>query len=165
MIDVSFSRIDVYLWAAIGLLAILGLVNLLVLWRLKAHYRRLRIFETLFADYPGAGMEKVLEEIRQMGLENLNGLKELQERVTAIEKRLSVIPSILRVKRYKAFPDVGGDLSFSLAILSEQGDGAVITGLHGRENSMVWVKPVQGLSSPYPLSEEERSLLSSVRDG
>ena len=164
MLDVSSLNIDTYLWAAVGSVAILGLANLLILCRLRSHYRRLKIFETLFRDSPASGLGDVLEEIRQIGLDNLKGLRQLEERVAAVEKQLPSMPSILRVKRYKAFPDVGGDLSFSLALLSEQGDGAVITGLHTRESSMVWVKPVHGFSSPYPLSEEEQELIRSARD-
>ena len=47
-------------------------------------------------------------------------------------------------------------MSFSLAILSEQEEGIVLTGLHNRESSYVYAKPLKDGQSKYPLSPEEK---------
>ncbi|ADI03109.1 MAG TPA: DUF4446 family protein [Syntrophothermus lipocalidus] len=163
--------LDAYHWLnsqslsiAAALFALLILVNIITLWQVRAYRRRVRVFETLFKDYCGPGIEDVLEEIRRLEHENRRQIHRLEERVESIEGRLPAMLSTLRVIRYKAFPEVGGDLSFSLALLSERGDGAVITGLHGREYSMVWAKPVQAFSSSYQLSEEEQAVLRMAQN-
>jgi hypothetical protein len=50
---------------------------------------------------------------------------------------------------------MGGDLSFSLALLDKNGDGIVLTGLFSRNSSSVYAKPITDGSSTYPLSQEE----------
>ena len=57
--------------------------------------------------------------------------------------------------RYDAFDDMGGRLSFSIALLDEHGDGTVITAMNGRVQTRTYAKPVTGGTSPHNLSEEE----------
>ncbi len=57
--------------------------------------------------------------------------------------------------RFDAFEDMGGRLSFSLALLDESGDGVVLTSINGRQDTRVYAKPVTGASSEHNLSEEE----------
>ena len=40
--------------------------------------------------------------------------------------------------RYDAFEDVGGRLSFSCALLNDEGDGVVVTSINGRQDTRVY---------------------------
>ena len=51
-------------------------------------------------------------------------------------------------------------MSFSLAILSEEEEGIVLTGLHNRESSYVYAKPLKDGQSKYPLSPEEKEAVT-----
>jgi uncharacterized protein YoxC len=64
--------------------------------------------------------------------------------------------------RYKAFEDVGSDLSFSIAFLDEKNDGVVLTGIYGRMESTTYAKPIDKGISRYDLSEEELQALSEA---
>jgi ABC-type proline/glycine betaine transport system substrate-binding protein len=61
--------------------------------------------------------------------------------------------------RYKAFEDVGSDLSFSIALLDDNSDGVIITGIYGRNDSTTYAKPIDKGISRYDLSEEEQHVL------
>jgi hypothetical protein len=77
---------------------------------------------------------------------------------------LSTALTHVGVVRYDAFSDVGGRLSFSAALLTEKGDGIVISSINGREASRVYAKPVEERSSTYSLSqEEEQAIAQAVR--
>src|SRR5690606_37083723 len=43
--------------------------------------------------------------------------------------------------RYDAFDDMGGRLSFSMALLDEHGDGSLITAMNGRVQTRTYAKP------------------------
>ena len=45
--------------------------------------------------------------------------------------------------RYDAFEDMGGQLSFSAAILDDHGDGLVITSINGRTETRTYAKPIK----------------------
>ncbi|MEE8599980.1 DUF4446 family protein [Euzebya tangerina] len=67
--------------------------------------------------------------------------------------------------RYDAFDDMGGRLSFSIALLDEHGDGSVITAMNGRVQTRTYAKPVTGGSSSHNLSEEEVQAIAQAMDG
>lgn len=64
--------------------------------------------------------------------------------------------------RYNPFSEVGGDQSFSLALLDGNNDGFVITSLYAREANRVYGKPIKNGQSEYSLSEEEKKALKEA---
>lgn len=71
----------------------------------------------------------------------------------------------LAVVRYDAFGDMGGHLSWSLALLDDEGDGVVLTAIHGRADTRTYAKNVQRWSSSTQLSPEETEAVSLARRG
>ncbi len=67
--------------------------------------------------------------------------------------------------RYDAFDDMGGRLSFSLALLDEHGDGSVVSAMNGREQTRTYAKPVTGGTSPHNLSAEELEAITLALAG
>ena len=67
------------------------------------------------------------------------------------------------VIRYDAFGDMGGKLSFSMALLDEQDTGCVVSALVGRQQTRVYGKPVSRGTSTYELSEEERQAIKQAK--
>jgi hypothetical protein len=61
--------------------------------------------------------------------------------------------------RYDAFEDVGGRLSFSCALLDDQGSGVVLTSINGRQETRVYAKPVTLGTSSHNLSLEEEEAI------
>ena len=61
--------------------------------------------------------------------------------------------------RYDAFEDVGGRLSFSCALLDDQGNGVVLTSINGRQETRVYAKPVNQGASSHNLSIEEEEAI------
>ena len=66
------------------------------------------------------------------------------------------------VVRFKAFEDIGSDLSFSVAILDSFNDGVIITGIYSRHDSTTYAKPIDKGISRYDLSEEEIHVLNEA---
>ena len=61
----------------------------------------------------------------------------------------------LAVVRYDAFGDMGGHLSWSLALLDDRGDGVVVSSIHGRSDARTYAKGVKAGESDHSLSPEE----------
>jgi hypothetical protein len=99
-------------------------------------------------------------------LDDIEGLFTKCDQLASVDRKnralLSTTLAQVGVVRYDAFPDVGGRLSFSAALLTEKGDGIVITSINGREGSRVYAKPVADRSSTYSLSEEEEQAIAQA---
>ena len=65
--------------------------------------------------------------------------------------------------RYNPYEDSGGDQSFTVALLDENGSGIVLTSLHARSGTRVFAKPIEGgKSSKYKLSREEEEVIKKA---
>jgi len=64
--------------------------------------------------------------------------------------------------RFDAFEDAGGAQSFAVALLDDAGDGLVLTSLHSRPTTRLYVKAIRAGTADAPLSEEEeRAMLEA----
>jgi hypothetical protein len=87
----------------------------------------------------------------------------LRQEVAALRGEAANALKHLAVVRYDAFGDMGGHLSWSLALLDDHGDGAVLTSIHGRNEARAYAKSVTGWSCDQPLSPEEEEAISHAR--
>ena len=109
---------------------------------------------------------KNLEEALNDNLDNIEkALVKSQEAIDEcknISEELKGCVNKVAIMRYKAFEDVGSDLSFSIAILDSYNDGVIITGIYSRHDSTTYAKPIDKGISRYDLSEEELHVLNEA---
>jgi hypothetical protein len=60
---------------------------------------------------------------------------------------------------------MGGRMSFSAALLDDNGDGVIISSINGRTETRTYAKLVRGLTSESNLSDEEREAIAVAVDG
>jgi hypothetical protein len=63
------------------------------------------------------------------------------------------------IVKYDAFPDVGGKLSFALAMLDDGNSGFVLNTIHSREGCYTYVKEIVKGESYIVLGQEEKEAL------
>ncbi|NEW07277.1 DUF4446 family protein [Paenibacillus sp. SYP-B3998] len=83
-------------------------------------------------------------------------------KVHAIREAMTKMKSKVGIHRYNAFAEGGSDMSFTIAILDEHQDGVVMTGIHSREQTYIYAKPVQKAQSTYTLSPEEKEAINQT---
>jgi len=87
----------------------------------------------------------------------------LRQEVAALKAENAEALRHVAVIRYDAFTDTGGQLSWSLALLDDNGSGVVLTSIQGRNESRTYAKNVTGWSSETQLSPEEDDAISHAR--
>jgi Protein of unknown function (DUF4446) len=71
----------------------------------------------------------------------------------------------LSVVRYDAFGDMGGRLSWSLALVDDSGNGVVLTSIHGRSEARTYAKTVTAWACEQATSREEDEAVSLAKAG
>lgn len=62
--------------------------------------------------------------------------------------------------RFNPFKDIGGDQSFSLALLNGKNNGFTISSLYSKESARIYCKAIiDGKSEKHPLTEEEKKAI------
>lgn len=87
----------------------------------------------------------------------------LRREVAALRAEAAGALRHLAVVRYDAFDEMGGLLSWSLALLDDAGDGVVLTSIRGRNEARTYAKSVAGWSSDQELSPEEDEAVAHAR--
>jgi len=100
-------------------------------------------------------------DISSLGAE----LKDTNQRQNQIRNQLKGAIQRVSIVRFDAFSDVGGKLSFAVAILNENGDGVVISTINGRQESRSYAKQVKAGESPHALSREEKEAIAKAMGG
>ena len=92
--------------------------------------------------------------------EDVHGLR---QEVAALQAESADALRHLSVVRYDAFGDVGGHLSWSLALLDDAGHGVVLTSIHGRSEARTYAKSIAAWSCEQQLSPEESEAIEHAR--
>lgn len=87
----------------------------------------------------------------------------LRQEVAALRTEGAYALKHLAVVRYDAFGDMGGHLSWSLAMADDDGNGVVLTSIHGRSEARTYAKSINGWSCDQQLSPEEDEALGAAR--
>jgi hypothetical protein len=90
-------------------------------------------------------------------------IEALERRAGELDGRVRRAVTGLKLLRYRAFEDAGGDQSFAVALLDEDGNGAVLSGIHGRGGVRIYGKPVADGTSSYNLTNEEAQAIAEAR--
>ena len=75
--------------------------------------------------------------------------------IKTLEQHFKVIFSKYGVEKYDAFDDVGGKLSFALALLDKDNSGIMLNAVHSRDNCFLYLKEIVKGESYVMLSQEE----------
>lgn len=103
----------------------------------------------------------------------MRDMKEFKEFRSELEKYLKLAESRLRgsvqgvgIVRFNPFTGEGqgGNQSFALCMLDEQGAGVVLSTLYSRDRVGVYAKPLAGFVSSYELSDEEKQAIERARE-
>jgi len=102
--------------------------------------------------------------------EILAQFKELKENFEKISKELGNLKKEnkfniqkLGIVRFNPFKEIGGNQSFSIALLDGNDDGIVITSLYTKEGNRVYGKPIKNGKSEYLLSEDEKEAIEYAK--
>ncbi|KKR62278.1 MAG: hypothetical protein UU02_C0047G0008 [Candidatus Woesebacteria bacterium GW2011_GWA1_40_43] len=101
-------------------------------------------------------IKKILEKILVRGDENTKNIKELVKKIDIIDDNDRRHIQKVGLVRFNPFSELGGDHSFCLAILDDRDTGVVITGLHTRDRTRVYMKDIKNGKSSLELSAEEK---------
>ena len=138
------------------ILFIMNIITLKSLSRVENRYRK----------FMRGVNNKNLEELVINYLDKVDEVKEdnvkVKELYNSINSELAKCIKKVSMVRYKAFEDVGSDLSFSVALLDEKNDGFILTGIYGRQESTTYAKPIDKGLSRYELSVEEKKVLEDA---
>ena len=148
------------LLGSIGITLFIGILCIVLMCKVHSLKKKYRSFMS------GSTMESMEDEISKR-FQEINNLqketKEVENRVVRIEDTLKVVYQKVGIVKYDAFSEMGGKLSFVLALLEEENDGFLLNSMHSsREGCYTYIKEIIKGESFVILSEEEKLALKQA---
>ncbi len=141
----------------VGLGIWLGILSLVI-------FLQFRFVRKLTKGAEDIDLVKVLKKILERGELNSKDIDRIRKEVLRQEELGLGHIQKLGLVRFNPFRETGGDHSFSLAVLDGKNSGFVITGLHTRERTRLYLKEVKkGKSNNAELSNEEAAAFEKAQ--
>lgn len=142
------------LTAVVLILFIMIIVNIVQMKKLKKNYK---IFMS-------GNSAKNLEDTLIKRLDQIDSLieanEENEQHIQLLFGKMRRTYQKMGLIKYDAFHEMGGKLSFSLAMLDEKDNGFIINAMHTREGCYTYIKEIVEGNSIIVLSEEEQEALN-----
>ena len=122
-------------------------------------------FRKLSKDVGKGNLIKLIDKVLGTTKVNTRKLKDLEKELERFGQEGTYHVQKMAIVRFNPFDEMGGDYSFSLAMLDGNDTGLIITGLHTRERTRVYIKDVKKGKVKMELSKEERKALDKARKG
>ena len=132
-----------------------AVVVIILLWILMIEIRLKKIF---------AGTKtRNLEEMIVLVGKKMNQLEEDQKNINKhliiIDNRLNKSIRNIETIRFNPFVDAGGNQSFAIALMNDEGNGVIMSSLYARDRMSIFAKPIVKGKSEFELSSEEKAVL------
>jgi len=145
---------------AIAAVAVLSLLlGVFLLTRTRRMRQQYRVLDA--AD----GRESFVEVVARKS-EEVEALRDdvaaLAASIRATQSELNRAIRHVGLIRYDAFGDMGGRMSFSVALVDDFGNGFILTTVHARSESRTYIKEIRGGMAEVTLSPEESQALEDA---
>lgn len=159
-----FEKMGIDMGLVIVFLMLIVIVLIILIMKLQLQVTRLdRKYRMFMRGSDGQSLEKLL----QRKLSVMDKIADNEETQTALLNKMKEIQDSTMNKygivKYDAFDDVGGKLSFALAMLDKNDTGLVLNAVHSRDNCFLYIKEIVKGESYIMLSEEEIDALREAK--
>lgn len=157
------SSLQSYSGILLLMLLIVVVILLVCVFNLSLGLNRLsRKYAIFMKGKDAQSLEKLFKRKFEL-IEKLTVNSEINaENVAKLEKMQNMILDKYGIVKYDAFEDMGGKLSFVLAMLDNNNTGFLLNAIHSRENCFLYIKEIVNGESYVALSDEEIQALKKA---
>ena len=146
-------------YVVLGMAGVIILLFLMLLIQMISTGKLKKKYKKFMSDTDAKSLEQKIDE----RLKQLEGLIQLSTangtKIENLEKQFQVTFQKIGLKKYDAFDEMGGKLSFSLAMLNNKEDGFIINAMHSREGCYTYIKEIIAGKAITVLTKEEQEAL------
>lgn len=157
------SSLQSYSGILLLMLLIVVVILLVCVFNLSLGLNRLsRKYAIFMKGKDAQSLEKLFKRKFEL-IEKLTVNSEINaENIAKLEKMQNMILDKYGIVKYDAFEDMGGKLSFVLAMLDKNNTGFLLNAIHSRENCFLYIKEIVNGESYVALSDEEIQALKKA---
>jgi hypothetical protein len=157
--SIGLGNLDIA-YILIGFLVLIIVLFVISIISLVKQKKLKKKYDSFMLGKNAQSMEKEITELFSDIQYLKEGVDKNAKEVRHIYKRLETTYQKLGIVRYDAFQQMGGKLSFSLALLDENNDGFILNSVHSSDGCYSYTKEIKDGNCEISLGEEEQQALN-----
>ncbi|HJC58536.1 MAG TPA: DUF4446 family protein [Candidatus Eisenbergiella intestinipullorum] len=149
-------------YVLIGMLVLIIILLVLIIVQFSKLNKLQKKYAKFMKGKDAKSLEKAIEglyddndHIKQEAEKNRKDIKDIQKKLEYCYQKLGIV-------KYDAFSQMGGQLSFCLALLNEKDDGFILNSVQSSEGCYTYTKEVKKGECAITLGEEEKKALDQA---
>lgn len=157
--DIGLGSLDIgYLF--IGMAALILILLIIMIVQVKKSADLKKRMDKFMRGKDGKSLEKDIAALYEDNKFFKTAVDKNKKDIRQIYKTLESTFQKVGVVKYDAFRQMGGQLSFSLALLDENNNGFVLNSVHSTEGCYTYTKEIKNGESTISLGDEEKKALA-----
>ena len=152
--NLDMGIVIIVMLVLIFILLILNIVNMCSISNIKKKYKKFML---------GKNAKSLENEIAGLFEDNRfikTSIEKNKKDIRALYKNMESTFQKIGIIKYNAFNQMGGNLSFSLALLDKQNNGFILNSVHSAEGCYSYTKEIKNGQCSIELGEEEKQALN-----
>lgn len=156
---IGLGNIDIA-YFLIGMAALIVILLILTICLIVKTHKLKQRLDKFVLGKDGVSLEKdIIALFEDNKFLKINSDKNKKD-ISTLYKRMETVYQKMGLVKYDAFQQMGGKLSFSLALLNENNDGFIINSVHSTDGCYSYTKEIVGGKCSITLGKEEEKALS-----
>ncbi len=147
----------------LGLTVLLLVVLVLLIIQISKMKKMKKRLDAFLLGKEGKSLEQDITGLIEDNKFIINTQDKHSEEIKQLFKRLETVYQKMGLVRYDAFQHMGGQLSFSLAMLDENDNGFIINSIHSTDGCYTYTKEIRNGDDSISLSAEETEALAIAK--
>lgn len=143
-----------------GVIAGMAVLLIIVLILLIVTMSKLKKLSRSYKNFMRGKDAESLEEVIMTRFQELDDLRQAdkvnKKKIDEITQNMLLAYQKIGIVKYDAFHEMGGKLSFALALLDKNNNGFVLNSMHNRESCYTYIKEIIDGKSYITLGDEEK---------
>jgi len=154
----DFDKLHIIAWGLLAIISIWLVVLTIKLKKISTEKKRVGS-KLISSDNAIDVLSNLISDIEELSRRQLSLADVLKKHHKMINESIRAVGLV----RYDAFHDIGGEFSFSAALLDDNGDGLIISSINGRNEGRVYTKLItDGIASSSLSVEEEEAVAKAL---
>lgn len=149
----------------IGLLILIVLLLIIVIVQSNKLKKLNKKYNSFMEGCEGKSLESEINRILNDNVDIKKGVEKNNKDINVIKKNIEYDYQKCGIVKYDAFRQMGGKLSFCLALLNKKNDGFVMNSVHSSDGCYVYIKEIKNGLCDIDLGKEEEIALDNAIKG
>lgn len=138
-------------------ISIAGCITLLVM-----HIKLKKRYDKFMLGKNAASLEEEIQDLFEINKAVVEKIKENRKDIRKLYKKFTKAFQKIGIIKYDAYQQMGGLLSFSMAMLDEDNDGFILNSVHSTEGCYTYTKEIVNGECQLELGNEEKMALEKA---